>query len=244
MPPADHKGPEDEGDGSPAAVSDGNGTRVVDVDFEGNGGPPVAAGPPSSDPSDPLVGAGLTGGPGDGADPTAEMSRAELIEHLKDLLRNGNVAEFNRLRPPDKIDLSGLDVRGRNLDGVDFRDCDLTRAVLQGTSLRGALFQHAILNHANLQNTTLDGANLFDIEAAHLDLRNVRSAVRADFRTAQMYDSNFSGGTGLRLQRTRKNSAQTLPDVCLLARHLFMRIFLKRGYCRRTVKTLTLLMRI
>lgn len=129
-----------------------------------------------------------------GAEIEPGLSRSELVEFLKELLQNGKVEEFNRLRLPEAIDLTGIDLTGRVLDGVDFRDCDLTRAILKGTSLSGAMLQHANLNHADLRFAILDGASFFEIQGEHLDLSGTRSAVRADFRRALLSDCNLTDG--------------------------------------------------
>lgn len=194
MSSVENEGPGTNGNESQIDSSiDGRETEIVEVDLGMASLPSMNAVTNRDESEVQLVGTDSSVNQED--DPTLEMSRRERVEHLKDLLRDGNVEEFNRLRPADKIDLSGIDLTGRNLDEVDLRDCDLTRAILEGTSLRNAKFQHSILEHANLRSSTLDNANLFGVEASHLDLQNVRSAVRADFRTAILNDSNFSDGT-------------------------------------------------
>ena len=83
---------------------------------------------------------------------------------LLDLLRAGNVAEFNAKRPSRTtldlfgadlahLSLRGVDLSGANLEKADFSGCDLTGANLSGANLTGAN-----LNRVNgLETANLSG---------------------------------------------------------------------------------------
>ena len=67
---------------------------------------------------------------------------------LVDLLRQENVAEFNRLRnqPPfagKYLDLSGLRLVGKDLPGVDLSRCILQRCNFSGSDLTGSSFRRS-----------------------------------------------------------------------------------------------------
>ncbi len=88
-------------------------------------------------------------------------------------------------------DLSGQDLRGR-----DLRRIDLTGATLRGTdfihaNLEGAILKHADLRSAKLERANLTGANL---EKADLENANVHAvtAPRADLRHAKVRGANLT----------------------------------------------------
>lgn len=71
-------------------------------------------------------------------------------DELVTLLKNGNIAEFNKRRKPFRIldlsgaDLSGVDLRGANLQGTNFTGANLTGAKLEGAYIQGANFTDAV----------------------------------------------------------------------------------------------------
>ena len=144
-------------------------------------------------------------------------------EHLDVLLKG--VEAWNALRkgePQRRFDLSGADLRGKNLKKVDFSNTDLTGAVLKGSNmseadlrgasfdkamLKGALLYDAILHDASLQEAVLEEAGLdgADFRAAVLDGANLKQAdlansilresslKGADFRSADLRAADLAG---------------------------------------------------
>lgn len=93
-------------------------------------------------------------------------------DELYQLLRHGEIAKFNALRPNGQpCDLRGLDLRGADLrelhaDGLDLGDCYLRQA-----DLRGIDFSQANLAGASIFGARISGA-LFprDLMAEEINL--------------------------------------------------------------------------
>src|SRR5262245_17184046 len=97
--------------------------------------------------------------PGKAPPPTdAPGTREDLVARCRALLRAGNVEEFNRTRPPGRIDLTGLDLSRKSLRGVDLDDALLARASLVQADLTGASFRRTVLDRSDLTKATLRGA--------------------------------------------------------------------------------------
>jgi len=113
---------------------------------------------------------------------------------LRRLLEQGEVAEFNRLRPRTAIDLSGIDLSGVPLRGADLGFLTLDRAFLRGTDLRGALLDGASLERADLAGAVLTEARLRD--RCNLKYANLSGvlAERADFNGADLTRADLSRG--------------------------------------------------
>src|SRR5262245_4902314 len=93
-----------------------------------------------------------------GSAPPPIEAPGELVARCRTLLREGNVAEFNRTRPRGRIDLTGIDLSRKALPGVDLDDVVLARAALVQTDLTGASFRRTVLDRSDLTKATLRGA--------------------------------------------------------------------------------------
>lgn len=77
-------------------------------------------------------------------------------DRMYQLLRDGNVKEFNAIRAQgDKADLTGcdfrnVDLRGIDANGLDFSDCYFRQADLRGVDFRGCRLEGASLNAAKV----------------------------------------------------------------------------------------------
>jgi len=127
------------------------------------------------------------------------MIREEAI----DLLRNGQVEEWNRRRARDCqlsfTTLHDADLHGADLHGADFRwawhayanlsEANLSGAKLYCANLRGADLSNSNLTHADLTYANLTGATLHDT--------NFRGAflVEANFTEANFKLTDFSQAT-------------------------------------------------
>jgi uncharacterized protein YjbI with pentapeptide repeats len=90
-------------------------------------------------------------------------------QHLE-ILRQGVVA-WNHWRMEERSvrpDLSEADLRGMNLDLVDFQDADLRKSKLDNAQL-----DSAVLNGADLREASLRQANLFGAYLQRADLRTM-----------------------------------------------------------------------
>lgn len=124
-----------------------------------------------------------------------------MAENLYDLLKNGDVEQFNNeivdffedLTESDfsgietdgaifkEHDLSGSDFTESNLANVNFEGCDLSSATFSRAELSGVLFNGAILN-----GTKFNNANLSYCDFTDADLSG------ADFSEADLSDSDLS----------------------------------------------------
>ena len=108
------------------------------------------------------------------------LSRNDI---LKLVIKNGGTAR-------------GLDLSGRNLAGIDLSKLDLTGIILKGSNLgpirEGNTTKRSVLDQVHLTACVLDGAQ-FDgasMKAANLTWS---SAIRADFRSADLTEASFLG---------------------------------------------------
>jgi pentapeptide repeat protein len=79
-----------------------------------------------------------------------------------ELLKSGNVSEFNNLREKKRtpyVDLSGVDLSGAILPQVDLHGAELSSAILNGADLTGANLTKARLNRASFDGAKLDNAD-------------------------------------------------------------------------------------
>lgn len=109
----------------------------------------------------------------------AKMAREEIVAMLRH-----SVWEFNewRRKNGNYLDLSMADLRGLNLEGVDFSYADLGRASFDRANLSGANFTGAYLRGAIFDYADLSGANF---TGANLEL--------ASLKDADISDAIFSG---------------------------------------------------
>lgn len=137
------------------------------------------------------------------------------------LLKTGNINEFNAVREEGNIqislrneDLSATNLRGINLhdadlirakfvesklNGADLQGVKLTGADLSRSDLSGADLRGANLSEANLTKSILRGANLggmIDFSKANLSGTDVRAATMdgiVNFQSAILHDVDFTG---------------------------------------------------
>ncbi|MGX4733155.1 pentapeptide repeat-containing protein [Kitasatospora griseola] len=130
------------------------------------------------------------------------------------------------------LDLTGVDLRGARLDGVNFSNAWIMSADFSGTRLRGANFSHAKLKpgevdpatdwtskgSVNFTGAVLEGANFSDsllvgsiFAGAWMPRSNFQKSIFAtsDFRNSVVAGSDFSNSefTSSRLNGSRMNSS-------------------------------------
>ncbi|MEK6748740.1 MAG: pentapeptide repeat-containing protein [Pseudomonadota bacterium] len=85
-------------------------------------------------------------------------------DNMYQLLREGKVSEFNKLRAAGKkSDLTGADFRGLDLRGLDAANLDVSNAYFRQADLRGIDFSQTNLNGASINSCKISGC-LFPIE--------------------------------------------------------------------------------
>ena len=105
------------------------------------------------------------------------------ISNAHILLERSRPEEWNEIRlqnPNWKPDLSGHNLQGRNLVGVDLREAILDRIDFSNAILAGALLNQASLKSANLLGTSLNDANLSEADLTGTKLREATTD-RASF---------------------------------------------------------------
>lgn len=101
-------------------------------------------------------------------------------------------AEKNRARLVDTnrcygCSLVGVDLTGKNLDGVDLEGADLTGSSLEGADLENANLKGAVLVRVNFKNADLRGADLYKANLSGADLTGAKLD-GAFFDDAQLSD--------------------------------------------------------
>jgi uncharacterized protein YjbI with pentapeptide repeats len=75
------------------------------------------------------------------------------------LLRDGNVAEFNRRKAAGQTcDLTHCDLRSLDLRGIDTAGLDLSHCYFRNANLRGVDFTKSTLEGASLNEAKISGA--------------------------------------------------------------------------------------
>lgn len=99
---------------------------------------------------------------------------------------------------PD-CDLSGIQLKGANLQGAELFLANLQSANLQGTQLQGANLQLTQLSNANLQGINFQGANLekADFRRSNLNGANLNGAnlVLTNLQQTQLQGVNLNGAS-------------------------------------------------
>lgn len=106
------------------------------------------------------------------------------------LLQTEQIEKFNLFRknsPHAPIDLSGFNLQGGKLQGVDCSELAFTEVFSQGLNLQGINLEGANLTGTNLMGVNLEGANL---EGANLYGANFQNA---NLYGANLYFSNLYG---------------------------------------------------
>jgi uncharacterized protein YjbI with pentapeptide repeats len=122
---------------------------------------------------------------------------------LLDLLRAGNVAEFNTRRPSrstldffaadlSQLSLVGVDLSGANLEKADFSGTDLTDANLARANLAGADFTEATLDNVQAVKARMREAFFGDARAVGADFSGADLA-EADLTGINARNANFTG---------------------------------------------------
>lgn len=106
------------------------------------------------------------------------------VKEHKEILESG-VEEWNDWRyvnASTRPDLSGSNIRIRNLAGANLKGADLRRAILPGADLSGADLEGADLSGADLMEANLEEANLSgaDLREANLMGANLKNADLGD----------------------------------------------------------------
>lgn len=136
---------------------------------------------------------------------------------LLDILRAGNVAEFNAKRPSrTAIDLFAADLANLSLRGVDLSGANLEKADFSGADLTGANLTRANLAGADFTEATLDDCRATKARMREAFLGDAR-AVGADFSGADLGEADLTGinarnanFTGTRLKEAILQNAHLL----------------------------------
>lgn len=100
------------------------------------------------------------------------VQKVFTLKNAKELLLMSRPEEWNELRlqhPEWKPDIRSMDLSGKNLAGVDFRE-----ALLDEANLTNAILDNALLTKASLRNANLDGASLRGADFREADLENAK----------------------------------------------------------------------
>jgi uncharacterized protein YjbI with pentapeptide repeats len=102
---------------------------------------------------------------------------------LYQLLRDGNIAEFNRRKAAGKsCDLTHCDLRNLDLRGMDASGLDLSHCYFRSANLRGVDFSKSRLEGASLNEAKISGAYFpADLTAAEIAL-SVEHGTRMRYR--------------------------------------------------------------
>lgn len=112
---------------------------------------------------------------------------------LLELLRAGNVTEFNARRPQRAIvDLFAADLAHLSLQGVDLSGANLEKADLTGTDLTGADLSRANLAGADFTEATLDTCRAHKARMREAFFGDAR-AMGADFSGADLAEADLTG---------------------------------------------------
>lgn len=110
------------------------------------------------------------------------MNESILKDQLVDFLVNGNLEEFNKLRPHGDpvLDLSELDLNNKKLTGFNLSNTDLTGSDLSKSEISEVDFSNSNLSSVNFSRTTIDGSNFMNVIMEGTLLNNA-SVANSDF---------------------------------------------------------------
>lgn len=124
-------------------------------------------------------------------------SKDELVQ----LLRNGDIDEFNESRIQTDLDLSEIDLAGcsisganladTDLTGSDFSECDLTGVNFSDSDLSSVIFSRATIKESNFSNTILTGTKFANADIAGCDFTEA-DMVGADMIEADLSNADLS----------------------------------------------------
>ncbi len=150
-------------------------------------------------------------------DPSASLLQtgtSPIFSRLSALLEQGNVEEFNKLRPKGEIDLSRIQIpKDTNLKGVNLTDAILIGAKLVSVNLSGAIltnanFTQADLAYAQLKDVSAKNAN-FDRATLNHSVGSNGDFTDANFANAHLMRATYESAdfTGAKMQLSLLNSA-------------------------------------
>ncbi|HSA07741.1 MAG TPA: pentapeptide repeat-containing protein [Candidatus Gastranaerophilales bacterium] len=123
------------------------------------------------------------------------MSELLNKDELTQLLRNGDIEKFNKLRPYDEIkfpdfteiDLSNVKICGVNLSNVDLSGSDLSKSEIESVN-----FNNSDLSAVNFTRTTITESNFAEtiMEGSLLNNANI---ISGDFMEVDFNGINISG---------------------------------------------------
>jgi uncharacterized protein YjbI with pentapeptide repeats len=137
---------------------------------------------------------------GETRSPHPEQEAALKAEFLKKLnqgesLVNGDYACIDLTGE----NLTGVDLSGCYLEGVNFTDCDLTKANLTGAILAGANLTNAILHQTNCQGANIGASDLTDADFTEANLEKAQlggaNYTRTKFIRCLMSEINYLDST-------------------------------------------------
>lgn len=131
------------------------------------------------------------------------MNKDELLQ----LLKNGNIDEFNKSRPKEidlsESDFNGCELKGANLSladltGTDFCDSYIKEVDFTKSDLTSVNFTNAVIKNADFSNTILNGVKF-----------NYSTLKDSDFTEADMSGADFSEAI---IERTDLSLSENLPE--------------------------------
>jgi uncharacterized protein YjbI with pentapeptide repeats len=138
----------------------------------------------------------------DEIEPAMEQPSLVVNEHLRELLLQSEVEQFNKEMDKEnegfiRLDLRNLDLESKNLSNVMLRGSDLSGSNLKKIRLENAVIVETNLSQTNLENSNLKQANLSgsDLSQARLTKTNLEYAYIpfVNFAQADLSDSKVSG---------------------------------------------------
>jgi uncharacterized protein YjbI with pentapeptide repeats len=112
----------------------------------------------------------------------------------RELLKQG-VKVWNRRRPKGWICFDGIDLRGRELQGIDFHNVSLNHALMRDAYLPESNLHCAILTGAHMAGSCLEGADISCSSFKNANLRgaNLKYSIieQTDFTDANLYLADF-----------------------------------------------------
>ena len=123
----------------------------------------------------------------------------DMLEALAEGVQAWNMfrKKWSNIRPS----LHGRDLRGRQFEGIDFRECNLSLVDLSGADLYKANLSHARANGLGLVEADLNRAIALETWLEDADFRGANAA-SADLRGARLVRAKMAGAdlTGARLE--------------------------------------------
>lgn len=103
-------------------------------------------------------------------------------EQLKELLANGQVEEFNRLRPNKGIVFEDLNIRKKSLDGANLSHC----------TFRNCCFHHCSMSNVDISSTKFESSSLMQNSFAHATGLGV-SFAKCEIAWCRFFEATLSG---------------------------------------------------